>query len=104
MEKDGYICPQGQILNHKGIYKNGLKIVYWINNCKYCPERINCCGKYRNRTITDYENPAKIEMQRKMETEEAQEIYKIRSKTVEWPFGNIKRNMRINEFNTTGLK
>lgn len=104
LEKDGYICPQGQILNHKGIYKNGLKTVYWTNNCKYCPERINCCGKYRNRTITDYGNPAKIEMQRKMETEEAQEIYKIRSKTVEWPFGNIKRNMKIIEFNTTGLE
>lgn len=28
LEKDVYICPQGQILNHKGRYKNGLKTVY----------------------------------------------------------------------------
>ncbi|WP_225370590.1 transposase [Methanobrevibacter arboriphilus] len=29
---------------------------------------------------------------------------KKRSKTVEWPFGNIKRNLKLTEFNTTGIK
>lgn len=43
-------------------------------------------------------------MLHKMENEWAEEIYKKRSKTVEWPFGNIKRNMRIVEFNTTGIE
>ena len=39
-----------------------------------------------------------------METPWAQEIYKKRSKTAEWPFGNIKQNLKVTEFNTTGLK
>jgi len=43
-------------------------------------------------------------MLRKMETDWAQEIYKKRSKTAEWPFGNIKQNLKVTEFNTTGLK
>lgn len=43
-------------------------------------------------------------MQRKMETHEAQEIYKLRSKTAELPFANMKQNMHLTEFTTTGLK
>ena len=43
-------------------------------------------------------------MQRKMENPEAQKIYKLRSKTAELPFANIKQNMKLTEFRTTGLK
>ena len=43
-------------------------------------------------------------MQRKMETKEAQKIYKLRSKTAELPFANLKQNMKLTEFTTTGLK
>ena len=43
-------------------------------------------------------------MQRKMETKEAQKIYKLRSKTAELPFSNLKQNMKLTEFTTTGLK
>ena len=99
--KNAYICPEGQILDKIGKYKERKRTVYWTNNCKQCPVKEECCGKYRIRTITDYGNPSKIRMLHKMENEWAEEIYKKRSKTVEWPFGNIKRNMRIVEFNTT---
>ena len=51
-----------------------------------------------------YGNPSKIRMQRKMETEWAQKIYKKRSKTVELPFAHIKQNMKLHEFITTGIK
>lgn len=104
LEKNTYICPEGQILNKKGVYENGNKIVYWTNDCKNCLVKEKCAGKYRYRTITDYGNSAKLRMQRKMETDGAQEIYKNRSKTVEWPFGNIKKNLGIFEFNTVGLE
>lgn len=104
VEKKTYICPEGQILDRKGVYENGRKTVYWTNNCKNCLKKEECVGKYRYRTITDYGNPAKIRMQRKMEEEWAQEIYKKRSKTVEWPFGNIKKNMKVTEFNTIGIE
>ena len=35
---------------------------------------------------------------------EAQKIYKLRSKTAELPFANLKQNMKLTEFATTGLK
>lgn len=104
LKKNTYICPEGQILDKKGQYENGKKTVYWTNNCKYCSKKEKCAGKYRNRTITDYGNPSKIRMQRKMEEKWAQKIYKKRSKTLEWPFGNIKRNLKLTEFNTTEIK
>ena len=56
------------------------------------------------KTISDYGNPSKIRMQRKMETKEAQKIYKLRSKTAKLPFANMKQNMHLREFTTTGLK
>ena len=43
-------------------------------------------------------------MQRKIETPEARKIYKIRTKTSELPFSNMKQNMHLTEFTTTGLK
>ncbi|WP_288267168.1 IS1182 family transposase [uncultured Methanobrevibacter sp.] len=103
-EKNTYICPMGQILENQKSYKNNSRIAYWTNNCKTCPKHQECCGKRYNRIITDYGNPNKIKMLRKMETDWAQEIYKKRSKTAEWPFGNIKQNLKVTEFNTTGLK
>ena len=39
-----------------------------------------------------------------METKEAQKIYKLKSKTAELPFVNLKQNMKLTEFTTTGLK
>ena len=64
--------------------------MYWTNNCKNYPKQKKCCGKSRTITITDYGNPNKIKMLKKMDTEWAQEIYKKQSKTAEWSFGNIK--------------
>ena len=43
-------------------------------------------------------------MQRKMETPEAKETYKLRSKTAELPFAHLKQNMKLTEFTTTGLQ
>ena len=58
----------------------------------------------RCRVIQDYKIPSKIRMQRKMETPEAKERYKIRSKTAERPFAHLKQNMHLTEFRTTGLQ
>lgn len=101
-----YFCPLGQPLYkiREYEYKNKKRIQYWTNECKNCPVQEYCTKNRNYRTISDYGNPSKIRMQRKMETKEAQEIYKLRSKTVELPFANIKYNMHLTEFKTTGLK
>ena len=101
-----YFCPLGQPLYRirEYEYKNKKRISYWTNECKNCPVIEYCAKNGYGRTISDYGNPSKIRMQRKMERSEAQEIYKIRSKTVELPFANLKQNMKLHEFSTTGLK
>ena len=90
-----YFCPLGEPLykRREYEYKNKKRITYWTKECKNCPIQEYCAKKQRYRTIEDYGNPSKIRMQRKMETEEAQKIYKLRSKTAELPFANMKQNM-----------
>ena len=43
------------------------------------------------------------EMAKKMELPGRQEVYRIRSKTVEWVFWHIKQNIGLREFLTRGL-
>ena len=101
-----YVCPLGQPIYKKSEYqyKNKTKITHWTKECKNCPVQEYCSKIQRYRTISDYGNISKIKMQRKIETKEAQKIYKIRSKTAELPFANMKQNMHLTEFTTTGLK
>ena len=101
-----YICPLGQPLYKKSEYqyKNKTRITYWTKECENCPLQEYCSKTQRYRIISDYGDISKIKMQRKMETKEAQEIYKIRLKTAEILFANIKQNMHPIEFTTTGLK
>ena len=105
-EIETYICPLGEILYRRKTYeyKNKQRITYWTNECKNCIMKEICCKKKNYRTIQDYGNPSKIRMQRKMETNWAQKIYKKRSKTAELPFAHIKQNMKLHEFTTTGTK
>jgi transposase len=43
-------------------------------------------------------------MAAKMRSEEGKEEYKKRKETVEWPFGNIKHNLKFREFLTRGIE
>ena len=101
-----YICPLGQPLYKisEYTYKNKSRISHWTKECKTCPMQLFCSKGNRCRVIQDYGIPSKIRMQRKMETPEAKERYKIRSKTVERPFAHLKQNMHLTEFRTTGLQ
>lgn len=105
-EIETYICPLGEILYRRRTYEyeNKQRITYWTNECKNCVMKEICCDKKNYRTIQDYGNPSKIRMQRKMETDWAQKIYKKRSKTAELPFAHIKQNMKLHEFTTTEIK
>ena len=105
-EIETYICPLGEILYRRRTYeyKNKQRITYWTNECKNCIMKEICCNKKNYRTIQDYRNPSKIRMQRKMETDWAQKMYKKQSKTAELPFAHIKQNMKLHEFSTTGIK
>lgn len=101
-----YIRPLGQPLYKisEYTYKNKSRISHWTKECKTCPMQLFCSKGNRGRVIQDYKIPSKIRMQRKMETPEAKERYKIRSKTAERPFAHLKQNMHLTEFRTTGLQ
>jgi hypothetical protein len=43
-------------------------------------------------------------MELKMETPEAKLEYAKRKETVEWPFGNIKQNLKFTEYYTRGIE
>jgi hypothetical protein len=43
-------------------------------------------------------------MSLKMETLEAKLEFAKRKETVEWPFGNLKQNLKFTEYYTRGLK
>lgn len=101
-----YIRPLGQPLYKisEYTYKNKSRISHWTKECKTCPMQLFCSKGNRCRVIQDYGIPSKIRMQRKMETPEAKERYKIRSKTAERQFAHLKQNMHLTEFRTTGLQ
>ena len=101
-----YIRPLGQPLYKisEYTYKNKSRISHWTKECKTYPMQLFCSKGNRCRVIQDYGIPSKIRMQRKMETPEAKERYKIRSKTAERPFAHLKQNMHLTEFRTTGLQ
>lgn len=102
-----YACPNGLILDKQSVFydkNNKPRIVYWTNNCKYCPDREKCCGKSRYRVISDYGVPSHIRMLHKMDEDWAKEIYKERSAFNELQFAHIKYNNGFNEFKTIGLE
>jgi len=106
-EEDQFICPNGEVLIRKGEYEyNGKPLyTYYGANCGECPFRADCAGEGRIRVITsdDYEAERR-RMSAKMRSKEGKEEYKRRKETVEWPFGNIKHNLKFREFLTRGIE
>ena len=105
-EIETYICLLGEILYRRRTYeyKNKPWIIYWTNECKNCIMKKICCKKKNYKTIQDYGNPSKIWIQRKMETNWAQKIYKKWLKTIELLFTHMKQNIKLHEFTTIGIK
>jgi transposase len=106
-ENDQFICPNGEILTRKGEYeyKGKQQYSYYGANCGECQFREECAGKSKKRKITsdDYEAERR-RMAGKMCSEKGKEEYKKRKETVEWPFGNIKQNLKFREFHTRGIE
>jgi len=105
---DCFICPQGQVLPRKGEYEdnNGkLRYAYYGTGCSKCSHQAECIGKNRARVITSYGYEAERKrMDAKMQSKVGIEEYRKRGETVEWPFGNIKQNLRFRESMTRGIE
>lgn len=56
------------------------------------------------KIITDYGGALVRKMSLKMETSKAKSEFSKRKETVEWPFGNVKQNLKFTEYYARGLK
>jgi transposase len=112
---DCYICPEGQILPFRQLFKRkeekeAGRIYYDNKVCRSCPNKEKCTTNKRDgRKIyrNPYESATDI-MNARMKTAEASKIFKERKKIVEHPFGTTKAVWGFKQFlcrgqeNTTG--
>jgi transposase len=109
---DCFTCPAGQILRHHAILnrENGVRThVYRAPKaaCRACEHRSECAPpKPRSewvRSITRIEEPAATTaFKTKMATEEAQQIYRTRSRVAEFPHAWIKERCGLRQFRCRG--
>lgn len=102
-ERDCFFCPQGGVLTRRGEYeyKGKQRYTYYGTKCRECPYRVECAGKSKTRVITsDGYEAERRRMAAKMRSDAGKEEYSKRKETVEWPFGNIKQNLKFREFLT----
>ena len=86
-EKDELIVGNDRFYyKFKYTRKNGMKILSYYND------------KLGKKKDVPYYFRERLRMKKKMETDEAKEIYSKRQAVVEPPFGNIKQNLGFREF------
>jgi transposase len=104
-------CPRGQRLVYQG-QKNDrvgvLRQVYRARaaDCRACASQPQCCpGSRRGRTIVRTENsPAVAAFLEKMQTPEAQKIYRQRGRVAEFTHAWLKAKIGLRQFRVRGLK
>ncbi len=106
---DCYRCPAGKVLLYETQEQQGasLRRRYRAraSDCRGCAFQAQCCpGTKRGRSLVRSEQtPELTAFQAKMETAEAQEIYKQRSGVAEFPNAWIKDKIGLRQFRLRGL-
>ena len=97
-QADRYRCPEGNILACCGkVLSNSRPAKRYANPvaCRQCLKRERCTkGKHRV-IIRDEQEWVKEHMREKLQQEVNRKIYKLRSHTVEAPYGCMKRNWKF---------
>jgi transposase len=106
---DCYRCPAGKVLLYETQERQGasLRRRYRAraSECRVCAFQAQCCpGTKRGRSLVRSEQtPELAAFQTKMETPEAQAIYKQRSGVAEFPNAWIKDKIGLRQFRLRGL-
>ena len=106
---DCYRCPAGKVLAYETQERQGatLRRRYRAkaSDCRGCEFQTQCCpGTKRGRSLVRSEaTPEMIAFQAKMETLEAQAIYKQRAGVAEFPNAWIKDKIGLRQFRLRGL-
>jgi hypothetical protein len=106
---DCYRCPVGKVLGYETQERQGatLRRRYRAkaSDCRVCEFQLQCCpGTRRGRSLVRSEaTPEIVAFQAKMETSEAQAIYKQRAGVAEFPNAWIKDKIGLRQFRLRGL-
>ena len=93
-KKRNELIVEGERFQFRGIYdrKNGKKVITFYNE------------KLKKKKEVPFFFEERLRMRKKMETENAKEIYDMRKYVVEPVIGNIKENFEFTKFHLRGLK
>jgi transposase len=106
---DCYRCPAGKVLQYETEERQGASVRRRYraksSECRGCPFQAQCCpGTKRGRSVVRSEaTPEIAAFQAKMETPEAQAIYKQRAGVAEFPNAWIKDKIGLRQFRLRGL-
>ena len=111
-ERNTYTCPAGQELVLRGTKKDRVGVLRHVYRaqaaaCQGCPFRAKCCPgeKVKGRTIVRTENvPVVAAFVAKMQTEAAQQIYRLRGAIAEFSNLWLKAKLGLRQFRVRGLK
>jgi hypothetical protein len=108
--RDIYICPVGNVLRPDGKEQQPGRINYRYRargaDCQACPFREKCCpqsgtkGRSIRRAVDD---PVVVAHSKKMQTEEAKQIYRRRGEVAEFPNAWLKDKIGLRQFRLRGL-
>jgi hypothetical protein len=106
---DSYRCPAGKVLAYETQERKGATVRHRYrakaSDCRGCEFQARCCpGTKRGRSLVRSEaTPEIAAFQAKMETPEAQAIYKQRAGVAEFPNAWIKDKIGLRQFRLRGL-
>ncbi len=102
-------CPAGKVLSYETEERSGASVRRRyrakVSDCRGCAFQSRCCpGTKRGRSVVRSEaTPEMAAFQAKMETPEAQAIYKQRAGVAEFPNAWIKDKIGLRQFRLRGL-
>jgi hypothetical protein len=105
-----YVCPAGTKLTYQGQEQRGERVLFRYRAprvaCAACSGKPQCCPQTKQgRSINRSEYEAELLSHRaKMQTAEAQEIYKQRAQTAEFPIAWLKEKIGLRRFTVRGLR
>ena len=105
-----YVCPVGTKLTYQGKEqrgeRTGLRYRAPSAACGACSWKPQCCPQSkRGRALNRWPYEAELLAHKaKMETAEAQEIYKQRAQTAEFPIAWLKEKIQLRRFRLRGLQ
>ena len=105
---DQFLCPAGKVLRHSTQQERGHSVLHVYRaraaDCRGCADRAQCTPRYPSRAVLRIVEQEGITVFRqKMETDQAQQIYRRRSEVAEFPNAWIQAKIKLRQFCVRGL-